>query len=334
MLERIDETRLEGARRTCGFLVARVRDDGRFHPPDALFAETSGYQAELAATLAVAGKLLEDSRCTETSRRMFYRLLDSRVEGLWSLDWWWDYPVKIAPPENWKKDNVIPNARYTAITLFSLALYHRATEDNSILEPARDAMAMMFRRWDFMRGNFVHLTAECAALAAHFWEHALPEFASHKEPIIGWVVKTFEEMAPCEFPFFTAIRTMLLLAASGTRYLESTIRPGIDALLSEPQWRFPHNANDFRHIMSTDDHVNTRGNTAMALTFRMFDLAAGDEHYTATPLYSYPSTWIDGMRDPDGGYYEGKDIATGRRLGRGSPAHYLPLWWTFGGLAI
>ena len=36
------------------------------------------------------------------------------------------------------------------------------------------------------------------------------------------------------------------------------------------------------------------------------------------------------MRAPGDSYFECKDIATGRRYGQGSPAHYIPLWWIIG----
>ena len=86
----------------------------------------------------------------------------------------------------------------------------------------------------------------------------------------------------------------------------------------------------FHHSAGTSDHVNNRANVAVALLMKSFDLAAGSQVYTGTPLYAYLSGWIDGMRAPGGSYYEGCDIATGRRFGQGSPAHYVPLWWILG----
>jgi len=63
---------------------------------------------------------------------------------------------------------------------------------------------------------------------------------------------------------------------------------------------------------------------------KSYDLAAGEDLYTATPLYAYLSEWIDNMRAPSGSYFEARDRATGQTFGQGSPAHYIPLWWILG----
>ena len=112
------------------------------------------------------------------------------------------------------------------------------------------------------------------------------------------------------------------LAATGTRRLEATIKPGLDALLAESSRRYEHslattpavesprrrantagvvasdNPNDFRHNASTTDHVNNRANMAVAIMMKHYDLAAGEAVYTDTPPYAYLSAWIDGMRAP------------------------------------
>ena len=98
------------------------------------------------------------------------------------------------------------------------------------------------------------------------------------------------------------------LAATGTRRLEATIKPGLDALLAESSRRYEHslattpavesprrrantagvvasdNPNDFRHNASTTDHVNNRANMAVAIMMKHYDLAAGEAVYTDTPL--------------------------------------------------
>ena len=63
---------------------------------------------------------------------------------------------------------------------------------------------------------------------------------------------------------------------------------------------------------------------AVAIMMKHSDLAVGEAVYTDTPLYAYLSEWVDGMRAPGGSYFECKDIATGRRYGQSSPAHYTP----------
>ena len=45
MVARIDQERLPAARAVADYVLPRVREDGRFHPEDSLFAESSGYQA-------------------------------------------------------------------------------------------------------------------------------------------------------------------------------------------------------------------------------------------------------------------------------------------------
>ena len=248
MVERIDRERLPAARAVLDYVIPRVREDGRFHPEDSLFAESSGYQAQLAGTLAVVGKLLDDERCGPAARQIFCRMLENRVQGLWSLDWWWDHPIVLPAPPDWRLQNRTPDPRYTPLTLYNLGLYHRVSGDDAVVAPARDAMARMFDRWDYSEGSWLAMTPEFAALAVWAWEDALPEFSPRKDSTVKWVADTFVKAATTDFPFASAVRMTLLLATTGTKYLESVFKPGIEALLAEPSRRFDHNPNDFPGI--------------------------------------------------------------------------------------
>ena len=331
MIDRIDQERLHAAKAIVDYILPRVTEDGLFHPEESLWAESGVYRSQHAGTLAVTGKLLDDDRCIEAARQLLYRTIEVRVDKLWGVDWWWGHPVADPPSEDWHEQNsVVENGFASPINLFNLGIYHRVTGDDAVVEPARESMDAMFQRWDYPEAASGHMAAEFAALAAWAWEEALPEFASMKDPIIHWVVDRFVEQAPTDFPFAAAVRMTLMLAATGTEHLESTIRPGIDALLAAPSRRYDHNRNDFRHNEATSSQVNNRANMAVAIMMKHYDLAAGEQVYTSTSLYAYLSAWIDGMRAPGGSYYESKDIATGRRYGQGSPAHYIPLWWILG----
>jgi hypothetical protein len=337
MIERIDQSRLAHARKTCDFLISRVWDDGRFHPIEGQWPESSGYQGECAGTLALAGKVLNDDRYVLASRKMFERFLNERVEGLWSVDYWHDFPVKEEFPADAYDQNKVPESRYTPAILMSLGVYHQVSGDDSVVEPAREAMNLMFERWDYESGDWLHLTKEFVVLAVAAWQHALPEFSHRKDSLIEWVAETFVDHAPEEFPFVTGARTMMLLATTGTKHLETAIRPGIDALLAEPKRRFDQSTSDFRHtpahtFATGDDHVDTRGNSAVAIMMKVHDVAAQQHVYTNTDLYSYLSGWIDGMAIPTGGWHESVYLGTGEKYGQGSPGHMIPLWWIFGGL--
>ena len=288
---------------------------GRFHPEESLWAETATYQASLAATLAVTGKVLDDDRCIDAAAGILKRRLELRVDRMWSVDWWWDHRIYSPPPTNWREQNLVPDHRYTPSTLLYLGIYHRVTGDDSVVEPARDAMSRMFHRWDFLSGEWQHMTREFVGLATWAWEPVFPEFGHYKEAMVKWVADTFIDVAPRDIPFVAALRTTLLLAATGTTYLHSEIQPGIDALLAEPSRRFEENPSDFKHTML--DHVNIRGNGAVAVLLKSFDRAAGEPVYTETPLYHYLSAWMDGMRAPGGGYFECKAVGTGERFGPG-----------------
>ena len=200
MVERIDPVRVSAARAVVDYVVPRILEDGRFHPDEALWAETSGYQAQHAGTLAVAGKLLSDDRCISAARRIFDRLLQSRVEGLWSLGWWWDNPIADPPPTDWAEQNLRPDSQYTPTTLFNMGLYYRVTGDDDLVEPAREIMSRMLERWDYDTDVGVgrHMTREFAALCIWAWQDALPEYADRNDAVIKWVADTFVEIAPTD----------------------------------------------------------------------------------------------------------------------------------------
>ena len=335
MKPQIDESRIQDARETVDFMCNRVQPDGFLLPPEALFCETTGYQSEAAATIALTGAKLDIPGSTETARRMFDRLFGRRLDNdLWSLDWRGGFPYRHPLPENWQEQNTLPDARYTAATLLSSAIYFTVTDDDSFNEPARRSMTAMFDEWDFMTDDVIHLTREFVILSVLAWGEPMAEFVPKIEPLVQWVSESFVETASRDFPFLTTVRTMLLLAAVGPDCVRDVVAPGLENFLMEPSWRFESEPDSFRHIKSTDDHINTRGNTAVALTFRMLDQALGTTEYTSRPLYAHLSQWIDSMRNPDGGYFECQDLETGRKWGQGCPAHYLPLWWILGGFQV
>lgn len=67
----IDKTRLNDARETVRFMCSRVQSDGFLLPPEALFCETTGYQAEAAATMALAGLKLDMPEAFESAPDSF-----------------------------------------------------------------------------------------------------------------------------------------------------------------------------------------------------------------------------------------------------------------------
>jgi len=126
---------------------------------------------------------------------------------------------------------------------------------------------------------------------------------------------------------------MFLASAIDWHRMEPIVQRGIDTLLEDPTVRYDHRREDFRHIPDTDDRVNVRGNGAMAVLLRLYDLAAGTTLYTDRPVYGHLADWMDGMRTPEGRCYGCRSFDGSHRYGLGSPPHYLQLWWILGGFS-
>ena len=63
-----------------------------------------------------------------------------------------------------KEANSVPDARYTALVLYSLGLFHRITGDDSFIGPDKKAMKCMVETWDILaETNSIQLTAEAGA---------------------------------------------------------------------------------------------------------------------------------------------------------------------------
>ena len=90
----------------------------------------------------------------------------------------------------------------------------------------------------------------------------------------------------------------------------------------------------FRHIASTEDHVNVRGNGAIASIMRIFDLVSGEQTFTDSDLYRHVSSWMDEMISDDGLAYGCMRHGSRYRYGLGSPPQYMQLWWILGGFMI
>ena len=334
--DRIDAERRQAAEAICDRVMGRVRS-GRYVPPEALWAESTAYRAELAATLAIAGHLLGRPRCVQTAEMMLERLLAERVDdALWSVGRWCEFPVYRGLPLDWRDEWSRPDTTYAnPIVVYCLGLYRHITGDERFAASARAALARMLAGGAYFGdpASLHHMTPEWVALASFLWREEFPQYWRAARPIVTWVRDDLVRAAPQDFPFFTAVRLHLLLATTGTEHLRSIIAPAIDAFLAEDSWRYPHDRHDFRHIKALGEHVDIRANGALALILRMFDLAAGEQTYTGTELYRYLSGWMDAMRDPDGSCYGCRQIEDGRRFCLGSPAHYIQLWWILGGFS-
>ena len=248
---------------------------------------------------------------------------------------WAAFPIFDRPfPLDWKEQEAHPHPRTTGLVLYSLGIHHRISGQDRFMEPSRKGLEQMFSNWDFEleKENMLHFTAEAAALAAVGWQHAFPQFREKQKPIVDWVRETFVETAPKDFGYFAAFRMVLLLAATGSNPLQSVLRPGLDAFLDEPSWRYWHNQYDFRH--TNDSEVNVRGNGALAYALRLHDLVLGKAHYTTTPLYRHLSQWMDRMRSPNGQCHSFQAISNGKSYAPGTMAHILQLWWILGGFLL
>jgi len=328
-------------------MASRVNSNGLWVPPESLFAETTGYQAQAGAIMVAAGIQLTMPEVVSAGQRVMDRIVRIRLaDGLWSLGWCGEvtYPTSKPITRRWREQNTVADPRYSAIALIGLGRYTRATGDMQYCEAANESMHALFERWDWTKQTDVlHLTREMVALSVLAWsgkdDTAGPmSWARPRvEPIVQWVRSTYVSLAAEDFAFQLMFRTQLLLLATSDEadrreLAEHTLIPGLERFLAAPRWRFPDRPNDFRHIPDTDDHINTRGNTAVALTLRLIDTALGEPRYTSQPLYQHLTAWIDGQRHPEGGWYEAQDLTTGRKFGRSSPGQYLPLYWIMGGL--
>jgi hypothetical protein len=332
---RVDQSRIQPAHGVCEYMLSRMDSRGRFVPTEAFYAESIGYRCSTGAYLAEAGRLLGEPRYIEAGGRILRDTLKDRIGNLWPVGVFAEYPVYRGLPVGWREMYVDKaDLCYSALMIAALGVYYRASGDESVVQIARAGLADLVRMPEFHRNKDTthHLTFEAVGLAVAAWEKKFPEFALHKGPILQWVLDTFVSTAPRDFPFLTMYRTMFVLNETGSRYLDSHVRPGFDALLAEPRWRCPENRKDFFHIKDSADHVNIRGNGAIAITMRLIDLAAGTTIYTGSDVYRHVTAWIDGQRRDDGAYYGCREHKLGRRYCLGSPAQYVPLCWLIGGL--
>jgi hypothetical protein len=332
---RVDEKRKPHALALCDYILSRLDLRGRYVPEESIFAESIGYRASLAAYLAEAGRVLGRPQYIEGAGAILRDVQRERIGDMWPVGIYADFPRYQGLDLDWReKYTVNPDVRYTTLVVLGLGSYYRASGDRTVIEPARRALAAILGKWDMEleRQRREWLILELLAMAISIWEGVLPEFARYKAPLVQTVLDTFVAMAPNGFPFFTMYRTVLLLGETGDRYLYSHLKPGIDALLAEPKLRCPENADDFFHYPKTADHVNVRGNGAVAITLRLFDQVARKPVYTQGKVYRHVAAWFDSQRREDGAYYGARQHGRGRRFGLGSPDQYLPLSWLIGGL--
>lgn len=335
-ITRVDASRRDQAEALVDYCLTRVSDDGRWRPTSGLFGESLGYHGQMMATLGAAGRLLERADATAGARRMAERLLADRIGDVWPVGWWDDFPCGSTLDDTTiEQYRTQPNARYTALCIYNLGIYHRATGDPDVVESGLAGLHAAFHHWDFTHpADFIHLTCEFIAGAAWAWSHVDNSFMPRVRPLVDWCVATTVEQAPHDFPYFTVARSVLLLALGGTQHLKAVVRPAIEHVLAAKKWRHPASKKDLLHFPDPQDiaNLNCRANTAMAYIMRLADNAAQDDHFTRTTTYAHLAQWTDGMRDDtDGSYFEVRDPHTSDRKWKGSPGQYIPLWWMLGG---
>ncbi len=81
---RIDRGREQEIRKICDFVIAHIRNR-RYHPPMARHPESVYYRATVAATLSLAGKLLQEKRYIETASTMLDQVLEERLDSMWPV---------------------------------------------------------------------------------------------------------------------------------------------------------------------------------------------------------------------------------------------------------
>jgi len=346
MIQQRDSIRLADALGACDFLVSHLDDHGGYHHPEQWGPEGNLYVARIASVLLEAWAVSREDRYLAGARCVLDALARTqRPDGHWALGLYGkgiEYDATKKVKERDHDDDAFPWVAGSAAVV--LDKYRRTTGDDGYREVTRtclDALATCLSTGsglidaDLQDWNLCMTRAE-SLIGLSCWTDQRPELAPCVERLADWLEGQFATFDAESQPFCTVLSSLALLRVRGFARAGRLVKEVIDRYLATRSYACEEIPGGWGHrdtsrgIITTEGNI--RGTGALAILMKSYDLAAGREEYTVTGEYLRMSTWIDGMKDADGGYFEFQKASDMKRRAKGSPGQTIPCIWIFGSL--
>ena len=350
-LEAVDLTRLDDAFAACRFLLDHLEADGSYEVEDRWGPESNLYLAEIAWVLLEAYRIGCEADMLDGAMRVLDRLQRlQKPSGGWTLGLGPDGLEFIATEEERRPTWEREDPPVVGAVAYAVAKFQNLTGDDRYREMVERAMIYLLPMWNSEGGYFSEdkdehlssLRSSPAAYQAMFllglaeWRRWRPDLEPVVDRLVQFIRAAFESFDEQTMPFMRAYHALLMLRHGGHEYVSSAVRLRIHSLLNSQTYRCRTIKGGYGHCDGSrgivTSEANIRGTGAVVVASRFYDLATGSNTFCGKDVYCEAAEWIDGMKNPGGGYFEYQQEDDLKRKGLGSPGQYIPCWWIFGAL--
>ena len=333
------------------FLVEHMTDEGRVEILDTQYPESHMYLAADVFPLLEAYVLSSEEKYLTAARKILdYFHRNQHACGSWTLGFYkagGERTTTLAGYGSFDelRDKVV--AAEPGWPLAGVRKYERITGDEQYRPMVRKAIAYLSNCWDedwgFDDGFFRPLFKDVLSLLGlSLWRDIYPEL----DPLLDKALRFLTESPRCwrasDRNWFvdvggndlaevcgTLTASCALLELTGTRFVESHVRPALDKILASKDGLCSHNPAVLSYWPYREDRADIRSNVYLLLAMKLMDVVTGTTQYRQTQRYSDLAAWLEGMRDEQG-FLEYENCADGTRGSHASPAQFLVSYWVAG----
>jgi hypothetical protein len=346
-LATVDLDRLDDALDACNFLLEHMNADGAYEVEERWGPEGESYLIEVGWTLLEAYRITGQGRYLEGAVSILDRLKRTQMpDGGWTLKLGTSgLEFKVTEEERqrtWEREEL----PLIGAAAYAVAKYRRLTSDQAYDGMINRAVDHLLEHWDPKRGCFLessrHFTEMRSAPTGYqafflfglsAWQPQRTDLDDVVPGLVDYVQRNLESFDEQTMPFMRMVHIALLLQHRPIDHVRRELKPRIDDLAASPVFKCSWVRGGYGHRDSyagiVTSKANVRGSGAVALVMRLYDLTTGTRTYRDSEVYGDVSWWIDAMK-ADRGYYGFQTREGLKRLGRGSPAQYIPCFWIFG----
>ena len=348
----VDKSRLNDALDATSFLSDNFIESGKYIVDETWGPEGNLYLAEASYALLNAYEITEDGYYLEAVKSILeYLRKVQKPSGGWALELgkYGDGVGFNITNEVKKITEEIEDLPPTVAALKTISDYQRLSGDDEYLDMGERAFEYLMYHWDEDYGSFVekennelmalrskprsyHIFSLLGILA---WNNQAPEETDPLIPkILNFVKETFESYDETSMPLVYGLHAGVLIQHSSKKYIKNVIKPRIDNhLVNNDTFRIKERKGAYGHrdglrgIVKDEGHM--RSSAGIAIAMKLYDISTNTRTYRDTKEYQDIADWIQSMKG-DGFYYEYEKINENKKIGKGSPGQYLPVWWILG----
>jgi hypothetical protein len=346
----IDKVNFSKAVMACDFLSQQFLPSGRYEVDERWGPEGLLYLAESSYALMSMYSITHNKSYLNAVRSILIALQKAqKPSGGWALELSSSGIGFAVTKEIIKITAEIEDLPPTVATLKTISDYYTLSKDDSFNNMGHNAFNYLMEYWNPAYGSFLEkennaLTALrsnprsyhlFSYLGIQAWRIFEPKIVDEILPsLLQFIKNTFESYDKETMPLVYGLHSAVLCQNTPIEYIQKIIKPKIEIeLIDNPTFAIESLKGAYGHrdglrgIVKTEAHMRSAAGIAIASKF--YDSFSKESYFTNTSSYLNVSNWILEMASTDF-FYEFEILPERKKMGKGSPGQYLPIWWIIG----